>query len=805
MSVYFLIVSSVLLMGQTGYTIKGQVTDTEGVPLPGASVLLLPISKGTVAGADGTFTISGMPAGKYRLDISYVGYIPRADSIRVDNDQEYDFRLTLSPLSLTEIVVSDNYGERREKEEPLGIVMINDSYLKQNLGGSLVQSLTRIPGISSMDIGSGQSKPVIRGLGFNRIVVVADGVKHEGQQWGEDHGLEIDQYNIENVEIIKGPSSLLYGSDAIGGVIDLKSGYIPTENSIGGTVDLSAESNNSLLGSSFSLYGRGKRFYARARATILDYADYKVPTDKVYIYSYQVPLYKNRLRNTAGNEQNLHFAAGAVFHGFKSEVSVSNIREVAGSFANTHGLEPRRVDTELHDKSIRDIQYPLQKVNHLTIINSNKAQWDRLELDAVIGFQRNFRQEWSEYVSSHDYRPPTPPDTLGCDPDLELQFDKYIYSANFLLNYSSDNGSKLTVGMNNEFQRNLINGIEFFVPAFDRLTSGIFGIAKYTFNGNSILQLGLRYDYGMINAHRYKDWFPSPAEEDESMSIFRVRAGFLSRCFSSISWSAGYNLNYDHWSLKANIGRSFRMPDAKELAANGVNYKRFRYEIGNSYLSPEVSYQADLGTDYDNGTLSFAASPFVNYFPNYIYLNPSSEHDSNYGFGNQVYYYTQSKVFRFGGEISASYSPFSFLDVGVTGEYVYSEQLTGEKRGYTIPFSPPPSAIFNIDLRKDKFMFTEDIYLSIDYQLTAAQRNIVPPEEVTDGYRLVSVGAGCAIQIKNQKANLSLQIKNFFNTVYFDHTSYYRLINVPGPGRNIVLNLSVPFSARINGNKTIRN
>ncbi|HOL99121.1 MAG: Plug domain-containing protein [Bacteroidales bacterium] len=133
--------------------------------------------------------------------------------------------------------MTDNYAETRKKEESLSIEIVNDEYLKQNLGGSLMSSLERLPGVSTMDIGSGQSKPVIRGLGFNRVVVVENNIKHEAQQWGADHGLEIDQYAVNNVEVIKGPASLIYGSDAMGGIIDMKNRKVPVENSFGGTID----------------------------------------------------------------------------------------------------------------------------------------------------------------------------------------------------------------------------------------------------------------------------------------------------------------------------------------------------------------------------------------------------------------------------------------------------------------------------------------------------------------------------------------------------------------------------------------
>jgi iron complex outermembrane receptor protein len=698
---------------------------------------------------------------------------------------------------LQEFVVTDNYAETRKKEESLNLEIVNDDFLKQNLGGSLMNSLERLPGVTTIDIGSGQSKPVIRGLGFNRVVVVENNIKHEAQQWGADHGLEIDQYAVDNIEVIKGPASLMYGSDAIGGIIDMKNRRLPTENSFGGTIDLSAKTNNDFLGTSISLFGRKKWFFASVRATLLGYGDYKVPTDSVDIYSYRAALYKNHLRNTAGKEQDLHFTFGIIQKHFQSKFFISSVNSKSGFFANAHGLEPRNVDTDLYDRSNRDIHYPYQTVKHFKVINSSFYKWGKLRLEFDLGFQRNFRQEWSQYVQ-HGYMPAVFPDSLSFNPDLERQFEKYVYSGNVKSHYQLSNRTHLSFGLNSEYQDNQIDGRGFIIPAYNQFSLGGFVFAKYNFSDRSLVQAGIRYDYGYINTEEYFDWFPSPVIEDNTTTMqYLQRAGNINRSFSNVTWSVGYNFNPGKWSYKVNIGKSFRMPIAKELAANGVNYHHFSYEVGNADLSPEVSYQLDAGVEFVSEKFAIGGTPFLNYFTNYIYLNPTSEHDRLYGNGNQVYYYTQSEVIRYGGELHAHYELLKSLQLGIIGEYVYSKQMSGEKKGFTLPFSPPASAIFNIKYQKQKIQFVENAYLSLDYRVTAPQNNIVPPEETTNGYKIVNLGLGGDIVFKNQHIKVSMQVQNLFNTKYFNHTSYYRLINVPEPGRNFIVNISMPFSGKI--------
>jgi iron complex outermembrane recepter protein len=298
------------------FTLSGIVSDNDKQPLPEASVLVSPGNYGTVTDKNGKFIIGNLQPGDYTIQVIYLGYKRYSHLLNLKNNVTLEISLVPELLTLNEITITDNYAEQRKREESVSIEVVNDKYIKQNMGGSLMKSLDRLPGISSIDIGSGQSKPVIRGLGFNRVVVTENGIKHESQQWGADHGLEIDQFASDRIEVIKGPSSLMYGSDGIGGVIELKQLEIPVKNSFGGSVDLIGKTNNNFGGVSAMLFNRWEKLYFTGRVTLLDFADYRVPTDSVDIYSYKAPLYKNRMRNTAGNEINFHFSAGYISNGF---------------------------------------------------------------------------------------------------------------------------------------------------------------------------------------------------------------------------------------------------------------------------------------------------------------------------------------------------------------------------------------------------------------------------------------------------------------------------------------------------------
>ncbi|MGV3763758.1 TonB-dependent receptor [Parapedobacter sp.] len=790
---------AVMLVHGQDFRLSGQVTDAVGNPIAKARVGLqfagkraglpiLPVHTDTT----GKFSFAGLAGGSYRLLVHGRGYADWQTTVALRGDMdglavvlEDDVRV------LDEVLVVDNHVARRKREESLNLEVVGKDFVYRHLGGSLMKTLERLPGVQTIGIGSGQSKPLIRGLGFNRVVVVDRGIKHEGQQWGSDHGLELDQFAAGEVELIKGAASFVYGSDAIGGAIDVKPEALPAPHTRVVLADLVGRSNNRSYGTSVRAGGRGDKWFADSRFTYIRYGDYRVPTDTVFVYDYAVPLSAGHLRNTTGREMDAHLTTGYLGGRFNSILYVSNTFHKAGFFANAHGLEPRLVDTELHDRSARDILLPSQQVNHFKAISRNAIHLGEHHIEAELGFQRNFRQEHSPYVN-HGYMPSVLPDTLGFPATLEREFDKRVYSLN-VKDHVEWGRHQLTVGLNGEHQRNGIGGWTFLVPSFEQSTVGVFVYDRYRLTNRVLLHGALRFDHGDLNMHEYRDWFPSnvPGGGHE----YLVRAANLRRRFSSFVWSAGLNYEpFDHLSLKANIGKSFRMPIAKELSANGVNYHYFSYERGNPTLSAEQSYQADVSAEWEADGWYIHVSPFYNYFPNYIYLNPTAAFDHFYGAGNQVFEYAESRVMRYGGEVQVS-RKVGVLKAEVLGEYLFSQQLSGAKKGFSLPFAPPPSLVMGLSWSPRR---TGSPFVGLDYRLVAAQDRIVPPEKKTPGYGVMALRVGGTAMLGGIPVQLNLQVQNLLDTKYMDHTSFYRLIELPEMGRNIVLSVRIPVISKQN-------
>jgi len=684
----------------------------------------------------------------------------------------------LRSKELDELTVSQT-ALKRKSGQSVAVDVVDKGFIQANNSGSLMQTLSRLPGVSSMDIGSGQSKPVIRGLGFNRVAVTENGVKHEAQEWGADHGLEIDQFNVERVEVLKGPASLMVGANAIGGVIDLSQLLTPTMGSKGGAVMLNAHTNNWLLGASGKWYQRFNRFYYKLHASYADYSDYRVPTDSISYRTYNIGLKNKQLRNTAGGERNGSVAMGFLNGNFSTHLSVSNHFAMSGFFANAHGLEIRNSQIDF-DHSARDIDLPRQQVNHLKVLSNSIWVLGETKLNLDLGYQNNYRQEFSEAVA-HGFMP-TPPDSL------ERLYRKNTYSANVKLKMPQLGKHELTSGFSAEYQQSTSGGWGFMMPNFNQLTMGAFVFDQLKLSRHWTLNAGLRYDFGNIQTKAYYDWYTTPVN---GVDVYKQRANELNKNYGSLSWGVGLVYETEHLTFKANVGKSFRMPTAKELAANGINYHYYRYEKGDSTLRAEESYQLDVGFLLHRGKWMFEFSPFVNYFPNYIYLNPTSD----YYEAQQVFYQSEAQVFRVGGELMVSYAILPQLKLNTDVEYIYSEQLSGSKKGFTLPFSPPASA--NVELMysvaKD-FLFLQKPSLGVDVKLTAAQNKVVPSEITTPGYALLNFSAATSFKLNKQRVELNLQLTNVLNTRYYDHTSFYRLIQVPGQGRNFVATLLLPIN-----------
>lgn len=690
---------------------------------------------------------------------------------------------SLSSIVLPDVEVSTDYQYTRNRTETAPIEYVGRQFLLMEHSGSLSQTLSKLPGIHSMNIGAGFSKPSIRGMAFNRIVVAENGVKQEGQQWGADHGLEIDVFNIEQVEIRKGASSLQYGSDAMGGAIEIgdKNSFVP--NAIVGDVSLIGKSNNALWGIS-TMLGFSKQHWAmKFRFTEQHWGDYGIPTDTISYLTWKIPVYNRKLKNTAGLERNLHAQFAYQKANYTTKLFVSNAYQKVGFFPGSHGIPS--IERVQPDALSRNIDLPNNNVNHL------KAQWrQQLLLDASsfewnLAYQNNHRQEWSLF---HTHYPNQ--QAPEKNPELELEFRIETASSNLKWSRKNADDWNLDVGMDVQFQRNTIDGYGFLLPEFIRYAQGLYAYSSYQSNAKVRWEGGLRYDAGFINTASFRDdylasyltnkgYSPSIVEE------YAMRSEAVNRRFGDFSGTLGmvYDISTGQL-LKWHFGRSFRLPGANELSSNGLHHGAFRHEQGDATLPSEKAWQLDLAYMYSKGSLTISVSPFVSWFDNYIYLNPTGEW-SLLPHAGQIYRYTAQKALFAGGELSIGVRLSEHFRYAFSGEYVYTYNLD-EKMA--LPYSPP-STIRNRVEYKNRLGI-----LHIENELIAAQNRISRNEERTPGACLFHAGLQAKLSFsRTVDLNIGLSIQNIFNTQYFNHLSFYRRLEIPEPGRNIQLIINIPL------------
>jgi len=769
-------------------TMNGNVLDAEGNPLPGANVYIHELHRGTIANQEGYYEITGLNKGVYHVHVTFVGYEATSKTIKIDDKIEsVNFNLNESSLEMAEVVIEANPFKSGPVEQSMTIETIDQEELKRESGGTLITSMQNIPGINAINTGVGIAKPMIRGMSFNRVVVTDRGIKQEGQQWGSDHGLEIDQYDPQRVEIIKGPASLVYGSDAIGGVISVQPPSIPDRGTLQGSFYANYKTNNQLRATSTMLEGNKDGKIFRARFSSQDFNDYTIPDDSFRYLTYEYRIYNNKLKNTAGRERNFSLMGGLSGSKGYSTITVSNFNQLSGLFAGAIG-RPGEYD-ETPDGSYSNIDLPRQVTRHFKVISNTNWQFgsDWLEMD--IGYQRNLRREES-FPHAHG-RGPSP------EGDLALQLNLQTFSGNINYHQNPFEDLKSVYGMQFQIQSNDKGGFEHLLPAYESRNFGLYNYHELGVSNQMTLSGGIRFDYGQILVHEFTE--PDYITSDVSGTITR-NLGF-DREFFNLSGAAGLSwYPSNKFNLKFNLGSSFRMPSAAELAINGVHHGTFRHEVGDSTLQSERGYQADLNLTYKRRNFILGVTPYFNYFTNYIFLAPSASFlvenidGKKYSLpeGGQVYRYYQSDAIFTGGEAFAEYHIWDDLHLKVAGEYVYNYNLN---RRLPLPFTPPLSVLGEIMYEKDlKNKFLNNFYLGVDVKFFAAQNRVFSNEEPTPGYTLTNLMSGVGFNVGKQELLLKASIQNLFNVSYLNHLSRYRLLNIAEQGRNIIFSLDIPIS-----------
>ena len=781
----FFIHLSVLSFGQIG----GVVYDENREALPGANVVLLPDSIQTITDGKGVFVLNSPDRNTYQIKFSYIGYDDYSLLLDKGKDLLQDLKIYLSP-SNTVLETVEVTEEHAKQEETLQAEHVHEDFFIKNLEGNFSKSIEKLPGISSINVGVGIAKPVIRGLSANRIIVNHQGIKQESQQWGSDHGLEIDQFDVERVEIIKGPGSLQYGSDGLGGVINIMPDKMIPKNSFKGSILGVYKTNNYHRATSANLGFNIDDWFLIARYSRQDFADYRVP-DNIFTYNgFELPILNERLKNTAGDESNLSLSAGINRSWGITRLSFSHYSLQAGLFSGAVGIPRSYALTD--DGNDRDIDVPRQEVDHYRVSLNQTFYFGSDHLTFDIGYQRNLRQEFSEpeFHSIPLSQLEDPNDKLA----IELDLRTFSIASHYEHRFQED--WKNIYGLNVQWQDNQRGGFEYLLPNFKTFRGGIFLISEREINHNWLMNGGMRLDIG----HNDTEFFRQFIWDSNETVIDSLISPATDDMFFNWSSSIGTNITMPEgiWVFKANIGKSFRVPYPAETVSNGIHHGTFRHEVGTPDLKSEHGYQLDLSADWNYKTFTGSLAVYFNYFDNYIYLGPTfPARFSPLPEAGQIFRYRQDDAIYTGFEFQWSWEFISGLFVDQAIDFVQSYNPNTQ---LALPFTPQPAIKTDLRYAPVSNERLQDFYIELSHQYHfAASGNlrIDRSEQATPAYQLLGIGIGSKLNLGGQELQINCQVQNLLNTRYLAHLSRYRLINVPEQGRNLVFTVKVPFSGSL--------
>ncbi|WP_316798942.1 TonB-dependent receptor [Pedobacter frigidisoli] len=741
--------------------IKGKVVDASSKQtLPGATIFIPDLKVTAVTNNDGEFTLNNLPSkGSYLVEVHYVGYKTATQIVNFANAAGLEFSLQPTAIETKEIVITGSLiSSTSKRNSASSAVLGKDALLAPST--NLIDALTKIPGVSQITTGPSISKPVIRGLGYNRIVTLDDGIKQQGQQWGDEHGIEIDQFKSDRIEVLRGAASLMYGSDALGGVINILEPSAAPEGQVKGEFISNYSTNNGLTANSLMLTGNQNGFVWRARGTYKN------------AYSFKTPA--GYFPNSGFNETDLSGMVGLNKSWGYTHLNVSSFRNNIGFYdpsldANGNFVKEDGEAFMTSDYKSRDLDYPRQDIRHFKIALNNNFILGNGNLKADFGYQQNQRRE------------------LEDGPSPSLFFDLKTYTGDLKYYIHETDGWQPVFGLSADAGRSENKADdEFLIPDYTTYGIGVFAFAKKNWENNTF-SIGARYDYRKNNG---KELF---VDGEQQFAAFQNK-------FSNVSGALGFTHQFnEEWNFKANAGSAFRAPNPAELASNGVHEGTYRYEIGNSGLNPERSYQVDAALEYEGKIVSASASIYNNYVHNFIYASNNGETIMAEGDEYPVYRYGQVNANLYGAEATLTIHPVPFIHFENTFGYVHAENTSLNK-----PLAFIPAGTMRNELRfEPKLKGTNDTYVFVGINSAFKQARVDEVFETpTSGYTLLNAGIGATFNLGKQPIKLSVAANNLLDQKYYDALSRYKpgrfssedpSLGVYNTGRNITFGLYIPF------------
>ncbi len=726
----------IIMISQTAVSqniIRGKISDkTNNEVLPFANVYLPGLNKGSLSDENGNFLIRDLPSGELKIQFSFIGYKTIFKTIFTHNtDTSLNIKMEPTVMQAEEVVVSGGtFSTQHENAIKIELLKLKD--ITAIGSPTFTEAIARVPGVDMIAKGVGIAKPVIRGLSMTNILMLNNGVKMENFQFSENHPFLIDEFGIEGLEVIKGPASLLYGSDAVGGVINVIREKPAPNGKIIGDYNVQYHANTQGLVSNLGLKGSSDGFSWGLRSGFKSHGDYRDGNGDF------VP-------NTRFNEKSLkaYLGLSKSFGIFKIYYDYN--RPKLGLCI------PEAVP--LVTESARENKYWYQDLTNQIISSKNTLYLGNYKFDVNVAYQMNNRK-----LQTDDSKPFF--DMVDLDMNtLSYEIKTYL---------PSGSKSEYIVGLqgaNKKVQN--FDAPNHILPDADVNDFSVFSLVQYSFWDKLKSQAGIRYDYRNITTHA-----------DNNVSAVNTNFGDFS---GSLGFT--YDLN-DYFLLRTNFASAYRTPNIAELTQNGLHGNR--YEQGNPELKSQRNYEFDCSTHFHTKYIMIDLSGFYNSISKYIYMSPTQDTTTN---GNLIYRYSQTDADIYGSELTANILPASWLNINTSYAYIVGKQADGS----SLPFIPQNKIRLEMKYQKKQLSFLNNFFFKIAALYATKQNNPAMFESSTDSYLLFDAGIGADIKIAGQMITLSIQGNNLFNQTYYDHLSTLKAIGYYNIGRNVSFSIKIPF------------
>ena len=717
---------------QAQISVSGTVTNGASQPIKGVSVYIGAIQKGTKTDENGKYTLNNLPKNGLSINFTYVGFM--SQNIAIKNSeaiQTIDVTLEESIFEMDEVIVSTAFN-KIQSQNVMKVEHETIKDLQQKGTSTLIEGLATIPGVSQVSTGTSIGKPVIRGLSGNRVLVYSQGVRMENQQFGDEHGLGLNDAGIESVEVIKGPASLLYGSDALGGVLYFNPEKFADANTFKANLNQKLFSNTLGSNTSLGLKTSTENWKFLARGSYNTHSDYRVSGG-------------DRVTNTRYNETDFKTAAGYSNARFSTVLRYNYNNLDLGLSEDGIGAQSSSKNTALPRQAVS---------NHLLSLNSI-IYFTNTKLDVDLGYVTNDRSEFED----------------SDEASLQMKLKTFNYNAKYHLPKMGN--LETILGVQGMHQTNTNFGEELLIPDATTNDFGLFGTANYEWGSSSAVQAGLRFDNRKISSEVNGE----VGEEGYFQAV--------DKSFDSFNAALGYKTDLaTNFTMRLNLASGFRAPNLAELTSNGVHEGTNRYEIGNSELKTEQNFQTDLNLEYKTDHFEFFVNGFYNHIDNYIYTAPAGTIIDD----NAVFNYIQSNAKLYGGEVGLHFHPhpLDWLHYETAFESVTAKKQDGDY----LPLIPANN--WNNTFRGEfdiKDWLTSG-FATINVSTTLSQDNVSGFETRSAGYTLVNLGLGGTVKFGKTIFDVNLNANNLFDKEYIAHLSRLKTDGIANIGRNVVLGIN---------------